>query len=165
MSAAAGVGTDGGTIGFSVRENNYLGKGIELDSSLRISDDSVKGHIGLFNPNFNYTDRALNTSLESSTTDKLTTSGYKISKTGFEIGTGFEFLENTSYSPMFSSYVEKLEVNSLASSQLTKQEGNSFDNKYHHSISYDTRDQKYQATEGYYSRFVQSISKAIVAAT
>ncbi len=157
ISLGAGFGTDGGTIGFSIRENNYLGKGIELDSSLRISDDSVKGHIGLFNPNFNYTDRALNTSLESSTTDKLTTSGYKISKTGFEIGTGFEFLENTSYSPMFSSYVEKLEVNSLASSQLTKQEGNSFDNKYHHSISYDTRDQKYQATEGYYSRFLQSI--------
>jgi outer membrane protein insertion porin family len=31
------VGTSGGSIGFGIKENNYLGKGISLDSKFYIS--------------------------------------------------------------------------------------------------------------------------------
>ena len=33
ISAGAGAGTDGGTLAFAVKENNYLGKGIALEAN------------------------------------------------------------------------------------------------------------------------------------
>ena len=43
IAAGAGIGTNGGSVMFSVKENNYLGKGIELKTSALIREDSVKG--------------------------------------------------------------------------------------------------------------------------
>ncbi len=37
LSLGAGVGTSGGTIGVGVTENNFLGKGIKLDTNLQIT--------------------------------------------------------------------------------------------------------------------------------
>ena len=36
IMAGVGVGTDGSTISFGIKENNYLGRGISLDSNLTI---------------------------------------------------------------------------------------------------------------------------------
>ena len=43
ISLGAGFGTSGGTIGGGIRENNFLGKGIKLDTNLQISANSIKG--------------------------------------------------------------------------------------------------------------------------
>ena len=43
IALGAGVGSEGGTIGFSVSENNFLGKGVKLNTSLRLTDDTVRG--------------------------------------------------------------------------------------------------------------------------
>ena len=43
ISASAGVGTSGSTIGASIRENNFLGRGIGLNSSLSLSEDTIRG--------------------------------------------------------------------------------------------------------------------------
>ena len=40
ISLGAGAGTSGTTIGFAVKENNFLGKGIKLDSNLFLSEES-----------------------------------------------------------------------------------------------------------------------------
>ena len=58
ITMGAGVGTDGGTLGFAVSENNYLGKGLKVTTSLQLSADRVKGQFSVFNPNYNYSDRA-----------------------------------------------------------------------------------------------------------
>ena len=34
ITAGAGVGTDGGSFFFGVRENNYLGKGVAVDADI-----------------------------------------------------------------------------------------------------------------------------------
>ena len=47
----AGAGTEGGTIGFAVSENNFLGKGIRLGTNLDITEDSIKGSFSVTNPN------------------------------------------------------------------------------------------------------------------
>ena len=47
--ASAGVGNDGGTIGFSVSEKNFMGRGIGLISSLSLSDEKVKGEFTIDN--------------------------------------------------------------------------------------------------------------------
>ena len=52
ISAGAGVGTSGGTFTFAVRENNYLGRGIGVDTTVTIEDDSIKGSLTLNDPNY-----------------------------------------------------------------------------------------------------------------
>ena len=54
ISAGAGVGTDGTSFMFGVSENNWLGRGINLKSTLNVSADTLRGGIAVINPNFNY---------------------------------------------------------------------------------------------------------------
>ena len=157
ISAGAGVGTNGGTVGFTVSENNYLGKGIEFTSDLSVSKDSVKGLFYINNPKFKDSDRSINFTLESSDTDKLTDFGYKSSKTGFAIGTGVEPYDDLFFNTTISSYIEKLETSSKASSALKKQKGNYFDTFLGYSFNYDKRNQKFKTTDGYQSFFRQTL--------
>ena len=124
--ASAGIGNDGGTIGFSVSEKNFMGRGIGLVSSLSLSEERVKGEFTVNNPNFNYTEKSLSTSLFAINNDKMTDSGYDSSEVGFSFGTKFEQYDNLFFSPSFKTVAEKLETNSLASNSIKKQEGNYF---------------------------------------
>ena len=49
--ASAGVGTSGNSIGFGVKENNYLGRGIALDPNVTLGSDTLKGLFSVSNPN------------------------------------------------------------------------------------------------------------------
>ena len=157
ISLGAGVGSDGGTVGFSVSENNFLGKGVKLSTSLRISEDTIRGNFSVNNPNFNYSGRSLITNIERVTIDKLKDSGYESSKTGFSLGTSFEKNENLFFSPGVSTYFEKISTNSSASASLKKQEGSYFENKFSYTLDYDLRNQKYRTTDGIRSIFNQSV--------
>ena len=85
ISLGAGVGTNGSSVGGGIKENNFLGKGIKLDTNLMVSDNSIKGKFTYLKPNFGYSDNDLFTSIESSSTDNLTESGYKTSNLGFSL--------------------------------------------------------------------------------
>ena len=65
ISAGAGVGTSGASTTFGVQENNFLGKGIILDSNLLISEETVRGLFSYTKPKFNNSDRDLILRLES----------------------------------------------------------------------------------------------------
>ena len=157
ISLGAGFGTDGGTVGFSVTENNFLGKGVKLGTSLRVSSDTVKGNFTINNPNFNYSGRSLMTNIERTSIDKLSDSGYETTKTGFSLGTRFEKNENLFFSPNLSTFYELIDTNSTASASLRKQDGSYFENKFSYNLDYDLRDQKYQTKEGVRSIFSQEI--------
>ena len=157
IMAGAGVGTGGGTFTFGVSENNFLGRGIEFSTDISISSESLKGIISMNNANYKGSNRSLNTSLESSTTDRLKDFGYKSSKTGFSVGSGFEFYDDLYWNTGISSYVERLDTESTASASMKKQEGSYFDTFFNHTFSYDKRDQRYKTSDGYISRFTQNI--------
>ena len=127
ITAGAGVGTGGGTIAFGVSENNFLGRGIDFTSDISVGKESLKGLISLNNPNFKGSNRSLNAALESTVTDRLKNFGYKSNKTGFSIGSGFEFYDDLYWNTGISSYVEKLDTDSTASASMKKQEGSYFD--------------------------------------
>ena len=156
ISAGAGYGSEGSTFGFAVAENNFRGKGINLNASLQMSEDKVKGIFSYTHPNFNYSDRALTTSIQSTSTDKLGDFGYKSSLNSISLGTRYEQYEDLFFSPRLSIGNEKLETTSSASSNLKKQEGSYFDSSIFYSFSYDKRNQAYKPTSGYLSRFSQS---------
>ena len=157
ISAGAGVGTSGGTIGFAIKENNFLGKGIQFSSSLDLTEETIRGSFNVTNPYFLGTDRMLFAGIQSSETDRLTNFGYKTTKTGFNIGSRFEYYEDFFVTPHFSTYYESLKTSSTASANLTKQKGTYFDMDFDYFIDYDKRNQKYQTSDGFRSRFNQSI--------
>ena len=51
-------------IGGGINEKNFLGKGINLNTNLEISEESLKGKIVYSKPNFAYTDNTLFTSFD-----------------------------------------------------------------------------------------------------
>ena len=51
-----------------------------------MSEDKVKGLFSYTHPNFNYSDRALTTSIQSTVTDKLGDYGYKSSLNAVSLG-------------------------------------------------------------------------------
>ncbi len=157
ISAGAGTGTSGGTLAFGIRENNFLGKNIMLNTNVRLTEESLKGQFSVTNPNWNYSKRSLTTSLESSTTDRMSDYGYKTSKTGFSFGSLWEQYDDIYFNPSLSTYYEKLDTNQDASSSMKKQEGNYFDTNFSYSLDLDKRNQKFQTTDGYRSRFTQGI--------
>jgi len=155
--AGAGTGTDGSTISAGIKEKNYLGKGIQLDTNLALSDDEIKGKFSVINPNFRNSDRSINTTIESTTSDFMTTSGYKTTRTGLKFGTGFEQYEDLFFNIDLSNYYEKLETSSSASAIKKKQEGDYFENLISYAITLNKLDQNFQPTDGYLTNFSQTL--------
>ena len=157
ISVTAGFGTEGGTVGAGIKENNFLGKGINLNTNFEITADSVKGQFIYAKPNFNYSDNTLFTSLKSSTSDFLADSGYKTSELGFSVGTRFEQFQNIYLSPELDFLVEDLETSSKASNTIKKQEGSYTDLYFNYSIRQDLRDKKFRTEDGFVTTFSQEL--------
>jgi len=157
ITAGAGYGSDGSSLGFSVSENNFNGKGINLSTSLSLSEDAIKGSFGFTHPNFAYSDRALSSSIESTSTDKISDFGYKSSLNKFSLGTSYEQFDNLFFSPSFSISNEKIKVTSDASSAYQKQKGTYFDTSFAYGLNFDSRNSSFQPTEGFISFWKQEI--------
>ena len=157
ISLTAGFGTTGETIGAGIKENNFLGKGIKLNTNLELTADSIKGQFIYAKPNFNYSDNTLFTSVKSSTTDLLTNSGYKTSEIGFSLGTEFEQFQNVFLSPEIDFLIEDLETSDKASNILKKQEGSYTDLYFNYSINQDLRDKRFRTESGYVTTFSQEL--------
>ena len=157
ISLTAGFGTTGETIGAGIKENNFLGKGIKLNTNLELTSESIKGQFIYAKPNFNYSDNTLFTSVKSSTSDFLTNSGYKTSEIGFSLGTKFEQFQNIFLSPEVDFLIEDLETSDKASTILKKQEGSYTDLYFNYSINQDLRDKRFRTESGYVTIFSQEL--------
>ena len=157
LFAGAGTGTTGTSFTAGIKEKNYLGLGIKLDTNLVLSDDSIKGRFLVTNPNYNNSDKSIKTSIESSTSDFMSTSGYKTSRTGFSIGTEFEQKNDLFVNLELSNFYEDLETTSSATDIVKKQEGNYIENLLMYSIKYNRLDQDFQPTDGFITNFSQSL--------
>ena len=153
ITAGAGVGTDGGTFNFGVKENNYLGKGLKVIADATISTESLKGNFSVTNPNFNNYDKSVFVNIKAQETDKLKDFGYKTNKTGFSLGTNFEYLKDFNLGLSTSSFFEKMETDSTASANQQKQAGNYWDTFLRFNFDYDKRNQKFKTTDGFRSYY------------
>jgi len=153
ITAGAGVGTDGGTFNFGVKENNYLGKGLKVIADATISTESLKGNFSVTNPNFNNFDKSVFVNIKAEETDKLKDFGYKTNKTGFSLGTNFEYLKDFNLGLSTSSFFEKMETDSTASASQQKQAGNYWDTFLKFNFDYDKRNQKFKTTDGFRSYY------------
>ena len=151
ITASAGIGTSGASLGFGIKENNFMGKGVSLDSNIQISSNTIKGKFGLTNPNFNNSDKSIYINVEAIEFDNFKTFGYKSNKTGINLGTNFEYLDDLKLGVGTSNFYEVIKTNSSASQAQQDQQGNYWDTFLNLDFNYDKRNQKFQTSSGFRS--------------
>ena len=163
ISLGAGFGTSGTSFSFSIKENNFLGNGIALDTSLLVSDNSIKGQFGITQPNYKNSDKLVFYNIQAIETDRLSDYGYKSNKVGFSVGSNFEYYDDFFLGIGIDNYLEKIETSSSASTKQKSQSGNYWDTFLNLDFNYDKRNQKFETTSGYYNFYnvkVPIISKS-----
>ena len=151
ISLGAGAGTDGATIAFGVKENNFLGKGVSLTAGATLTEETIKGKFSVKNPNYKNTDKSIYVNFEALEIDRSTEFGYKTNKTGFSFGTDFEVLNDFDFGLGLSNFYEKITTDSSASALQKTQEGNYWDSFLKLDFDNDKRNQKFQTSDGYRS--------------
>ena len=153
ISLGAGAGTDGATVSFGVKENNFLGKGINLTAGATLTEETIKGKFAVNNPNYKNTDKSIYVNFEALEIDRSTEFGYKTNKTGFSFGTNFEVLDDFDFGLGLSNFYEKITTDASASALQKTQEGNYWDSFLKLDFDNDKRNQKFQTTDGYRSYY------------
>ena len=156
ISAGAGIGTSGGSVEFSVAENNWLGRGINVGVSIAGGKESLTGSLVVVDPNYKFSGNSLNYFVENTQNDKPN-SGFKNNIITTGIGTRFEQYRNVYLSPGLNFSFDDLKVDNTASESLKKQKGQFTDLSFSYGISVDNRDKVYAPTNGYISSFNQSL--------
>ena len=156
VMAGAGVGTEGTSFAFSVKENNYLGRGLAVDTTLNASEESLRGGITVSNPNYNYSGNLVYGGLTSTRTDSPD-SGYENTLTNINVGTKFEQYEDIYFSPGLDLSFDDLRVDGTASENLKKQAGDFTSFSFNYGIDLDKRDRSFMPTSGSITSFAQGI--------
>ena len=152
--AGAGIGTSGGSFAFSIKENNWLGKGLTVSTDLNLSSETFSGGLRLVDPNYNFSGNQISFNIENSTNDKPK-SGYKNNITTAGISTRFEQYKDIFLSPGISMSYDDLKVEDSASSALKKQKGTFADLSFNYGVTNDQRDRVYSSTDGHILNFSQ----------
>ena len=156
ITAGAGYGTEGGAFGFSIKENNYLGKGLKVSANADITNQSVRGSLNIVNPNYNYSGNKVFGGFSSKKTDKPS-SGYENTLVNFNIGTEFEQYRDVFFAPDLSFTIDDLSVDNTASNNLKKQAGSFNDLTFGYVIKSDKRNRRFMPTDGHIVSFGQNL--------
>ena len=156
ISAGAGIGTDGGSVAFSVSENNWLGKGIKVETFVDVNKSTFKGGVTVNDPNFNFSGNSLEYYLTNTTNDKKD-SGFKNNIIASGLATTFEQYRDLYVSTGLNLAVDTLKVSDSASTALKKQKGTFTDLMFNYGASSDKRDRAFKATNGYVISFSQGL--------
>tara|TARA_B100002051_G_scaffold259367_1_gene278860 strand:+ start:10091 stop:12340 length:2250 start_codon:yes stop_codon:yes gene_type:complete len=157
IMAGAGTGSSGTSITGGIKEKNYLGKGIKLDTSFTLRDDGINLKLQRTDPNFNNSEKDLVTSIENNTKDVLSKFGYKNRKTGFSLGTSYEQFEDIYFTPAISIFQENLETGSKASASQKKNAGDFFETDLKYRFTLNKLNQNFQPSDGFKTSFFQSL--------
>tara|TARA_B100000902_G_scaffold169053_1_gene163621 strand:+ start:15 stop:1604 length:1590 start_codon:yes stop_codon:yes gene_type:complete len=168
ISAGAGIGTNGGTFAFTVKENNYLGEGKNVGFDIQLSEDSLKGTLNYSNPNYDFLGNSLNYYLTSESNDQPDR-GYENTIMGAGISTSFEQYNDVYATLGISATHDDLQTLDSASDSLKKQSGTFNEVSGNYGFSFDKRNRSFMPTDGSIISFSQSLpiyaDKAFIANT
>ena len=160
ISAGVGYGTNGGMFEASLNEKNFLGQGVNLNFTGRLSTEKISGEFTVLNPNFLNSEKELFNSLYSDT-DDYKNSGYQNKRVGDKIATKYEIYEDIFFRPNILLQYDKLETSSTASALLKSRAGNYTTTSVGYNFSADFRDSKSNPTSGNISYFEQNIATLV----
>ena len=156
ISAGAGIGTNGGSFAFNVKESNWLGKGQSVAFELEVDAESIGGALIFSDPNYDYLGNSLDYSIASESNDKPD-QGYENTVTSLGIGTSFEQYENFRVNLGLSGSYDDLRTNDTATDALKKQSGKFSEVAGNYSLSFDRRNRAFKPTDGSIFTFGQTI--------
>jgi outer membrane protein insertion porin family len=157
ISAGLGYGTNGGLFEASVNERNFLGQGINLNFTGRLSSDVVRGELSYLDPNYINSNKELAASIFSEV-DDYKNSGYQNKRAGTRFATKYEVYEDIFFRPNLGVQFDKLEVTGDASSLLRSRQGDFITTSFGYNFLYDQRDSKFNPTSGSIIYFDQNIA-------
>ena len=156
VSAGAGIGTDGGTFAFTVKENNYLGEGKNVAFNIEINQDSLKGTLNYSDPNYDFLGNSLNYYVTSESNDQPD-QGYENTIMGGGISTSFEQFNDVYATLGVSATHDDLKTLDSASDSLKKQAGTFDEIAGNYGFALDKRNRSFMPTDGSIIRFNQSL--------
>ena len=156
ISAGAGIGTNGGSFAFSIRENNWLGEGKNVAFNVEVDEESLKGSVNYVNPNYNFLGNSLSYSLNSTSNDKPD-QGFENTILGASVGTSFEQYKDVYAKLGLSATYDDLRTLDSASASLKKQSGEFTELSANYGFSFDKRNRSFMPTDGSIISFEQSL--------
>jgi outer membrane protein insertion porin family len=157
ISAGVGYGSNGGLFEASINERNFLGQGINLNFTGRLSSDEIKGELSYVDPNYLNSNKELAASLFS-VVDDYENSGYQNKSLGTRFATKYEIYEDIFFRPNLGVQFDRLEVTGNASSLLRSRQGDFTTTSLGYNFLYDQRDSKFNPTSGSIIYFDQNIA-------
>ena len=157
ISAGVGYGSNGGLFEVSINERNFLGQGINLNFTGRLSSDEIKGELSYVDPNYLNSNKELAASLFS-VVDDYENSGYQNKSAGTRFATKYEIYEDIFFRPNLGVQFDRLEVTGNASSLLRSRQGDFTTTSLGYNFLYDQRDSKFNPTSGSIIYFDQNIA-------
>ena len=156
ISAGAGVGTNGGSFAFDIKENNWLGEGKNVRFNLEVDKESLRGNIDVTDPNYDLLGNSLTYSIFSNSNDKPD-QGYENTLVGASIGTAFEQYKNLFASLDITASFDDLTTDSTATASLKKQAGEFAEISGGYGFAYDKRNRSFMPTDGSIVSFNQTL--------
>jgi len=147
ITAGVGYGTNGGLFEVSINERNFLGQGINLNFTGRLSSDVIRGEVSYVDPNYINSNKELAVSLFSEI-DDYQNSGYQNKRAGTKFATKYEIYEDIYFRPNLGVQFDTLEVTGSASSLLRSRQGDFLTTSLGYNFLYDQRDSKFNPTSG-----------------
>ena len=156
IAAGAGIGTNGGSFAFTVKENNYLGEGKNVAFDIELDANSLKGTLNYSDPNYDFLGNSVNYYLTSESNDQPDR-GYENTILGAGIGTSFEQYNDVFASLGINATHDDLQTHDSASDSLKKQSGTFSEVSGNYGFSYDKRNRTFMPTDGSIIGFNQSL--------
>lgn len=156
ISAGAGIGTNGGSFAFNIKESNWLGKGQVLNFEFEVDAESVSGALIFSDPNYNFLGNSINYSISNEKNDKPD-QGYENTVTSIGVGTSFEQYQDLRLNLGLSASHDDLRTSGTASDALKKQAGTFSEVAGSYNFSFDKRNRAFQPTDGSILTFGQGV--------
>jgi len=157
ISAGAGYGTQGGVIEGSINEGNFLGEGINLNFTGKLSTQQISGILGYATPNFLNSNRNVNISLFSEK-DEFKNTGFENKKIGTINSTNYEIYEDMFIRPNFAIQHDSIIASGSSSALFRSRAGDYLTTSLGYGLTLDKRNSKFKTTEGFITYFDQNLA-------
>lgn len=160
ISLGAGFSsTDGALAEFGIKESNLLGRGQELRLNALIAAERQQFDIGFTEPYFLDRELSAGVDLFKTRTDFSRESSFDRESLGGALRLGYALTEHTRHQGYYRfEDITITDVDANASRFIRDQEGSNISSLVGHSLTWDTRDNRFDTTEGNYARLSQDFA-------
>ncbi len=151
--------TDGALADFGIRETNLLGRGQEAHARFTYAARRKQAELGFTEPYFLDRELAAGFDIFRTRYDFLSESSYNLDSTGFSLHMSYALKEHLQHTITYTFRDNNItDVQSYASRYIRDQEGTNVNSNIGHALAYDTRNNRFDPTDGYYLRFSQEVA-------